>query len=65
MPGALPEEAALNPTRSRLAWKQERAGISPRRSLLKRKYVDKEIKNIINIVLIFLNKKEISILKLI
>ena len=34
MPGALPEEAALNPTGPRLAWKQERAGISPRRRLL-------------------------------
>ena len=33
MPGALPKEAALNPTRSRLAWKQERAVISPRRIL--------------------------------
>ena len=34
MPGALPEEATLNPTEPRLAWKQERAGISPRRRLL-------------------------------
>ena len=34
MPDALLEEAALNPTRSRLAWKQERADISPRRRLL-------------------------------
>ena len=33
MPDALPEEATLNPTGRRLAWKQERAGISPRRSL--------------------------------
>ena len=29
MRGALPEEAALNPIGWRLAWKQERAGISP------------------------------------
>ncbi len=34
MPGALPEETTLNPTGPRLAWKQERAGISPRRRLL-------------------------------
>ncbi len=33
MPGALPEEATLNPTGPRLAWKQERARISPRRRL--------------------------------
>ena len=33
MPGALPEEAKLNPIGPRLAWKQERAGISPRRRL--------------------------------
>ena len=33
MPGALPEEATLNPTGPRLAWKQERAGISPGRRL--------------------------------
>ncbi len=35
MPGALPEEATLNPTGPRLAWKQERARISPRRRLFK------------------------------
>ena len=34
MPGALPEKATLNSTRPRLAWKQERAGISPGRRLL-------------------------------
>ncbi len=34
MPGALPEETTPNPTGPRLAWKQERAGISPRRRLL-------------------------------
>ena len=34
MPGVLSEEAALNPIGRRLAWKQERAVISPRRSLL-------------------------------
>ena len=33
MPGALPEEATPNPTGPRLAWKQERARISPRRRL--------------------------------
>ncbi len=33
MPGALPEEATPNPTGPRLAWKQERASISPRRRL--------------------------------
>ncbi len=33
MPGALPEEATLNPIGPRLAWKQERAGISPGRRL--------------------------------
>ena len=33
MPGALPKEAALNPIGRRSAWKQERADISPRRSL--------------------------------
>ena len=33
MPGALPKEAALNPIGRRLAWKQERAVISPRRRL--------------------------------
>ena len=33
MPGALPEEATPNPTGPRLAWKQERAGISPGRRL--------------------------------
>ena len=34
MLGALPEEATLNPKGPRLAWKQERADISPRRRLL-------------------------------
>ena len=34
MPGTLPEEATLNPKGPRLAWKQERADISPRRRLL-------------------------------
>ena len=34
MPDVLPKEAALNPTKRRLAWKQERAGILPRRRLL-------------------------------
>ena len=34
IPGALPKEAALNPIGRRLAWKQERAVISPRRRLL-------------------------------
>ena len=34
MPDALPEEATLNPIGRRLAWKQERAVISPGRSLL-------------------------------
>ena len=33
MPGALPEGDTLNPIGRRLAWKQERANISPRRSL--------------------------------
>ena len=33
MQGALPEEATLNPTGPRIAWKQERAGISPGRRL--------------------------------
>ena len=33
MLGALPEEATLNPKGPRLAWKQERADISPRRRL--------------------------------
>lgn len=33
MPGALPEEATLNPIGRRLTRKQERADISPRRSL--------------------------------
>ncbi len=33
MPGTLPEEATPNPTGPRLAWKQERASISPGRRL--------------------------------
>ena len=37
IPDALLKEAALNPIGRRLAWKQERAGISPRRSLLIKK----------------------------
>ncbi len=36
MLGALPEEATLNPKGPCLAWKQERADISPGRRLLKK-----------------------------
>ena len=35
---ALPKEATLNPKGPRLAWKQERADISPRRRLLRNIY---------------------------
>ncbi len=38
IPGALPENATPNPMGPRLAWKQERAGISPRRRLLFKLY---------------------------
>ncbi len=47
MPGALPEEATPNPIGPPLAWKQERAGISPGRRLL--------IKILIIIILINFN----------
>ncbi len=49
MPGALPEEATLNPTGPRLAWKQERAGISSGRRLLFKYFLLKEY-NYINLI---------------